>query len=218
MSAIPFAVRPAEAAYKPGRRRHKIGYCHRYAHRYAQNRLLSPLCAPTGTRPRPAPAATFNAGPTGGNNGPVRGPSGGGRRGKRQPKKQCPAIPTPGAGKDSLDANIRNAQKRWPFNSPLAFGTGSMFDLLEQSEVVTSSQNYKSFIEGAAAYGNFNYGATMQARGFSLAETLEWSDTFQVATTKRSDPPEDVRDVTNGYQYAANECYAKNGPSFPGLK
>jgi uncharacterized protein RhaS with RHS repeats len=126
---------------------------------------------------------------------------------KDPPPSQCPPVPTPGPGKKELDQNIDNAGKWWPHSSPFAYGTGSIFDLIEEAGWVTTGQNYKAFIKGAAAFGNFNFGATMQARGFSLTETLEWSDTFQVLSTRRNDPPEDIRDVTKGYKYAQNGCY-----------
>ena len=132
-----------------------------------------------------------------------------------QNNNQCPPPPTPGAGQSTINQNIADAQLDArvnaldPFQDP--FGAVQYLNnLSDESFNVTSatSQNYKAnpVFRGSAAYGNFNFGATMQARGFSLQGTLRYSNAFQRLTTGRADPPEDVRDVTNGYKYAQNGC------------
>jgi hypothetical protein len=86
-----------------------------------------------------------------------------------------------------------------------------MYNLVGQSYRVVTDQNYKADprYRGSAPFGNFNFGATFQARGFSLEDTLAYSNSFQLMTTDRYDPPEDIADVTNGYNYAARGCDGK---------
>lgn len=123
---------------------------------------------------------------------------------------QCPAPPSPGAGKSAINQNIAEAQRQAADNRNNPAAIDSLANLEDESwEVINShSQNYKANprYPGSAAYGNFNFGATMQARGFSLGATRWYSNAFQRLTTGRADPPEDVRDVTNGYRYAQNGC------------
>jgi RHS repeat-associated protein len=127
-----------------------------------------------------------------------------------QNNNTCPAPPSPGAGKSAIDQNIADAQQEAAdnYNNPAAIDY--LANLEDEILVVVDShsQNYKANprYSGSAAYGNFNFGATMQARGFSLGAALSYSNAFQRITTGRADPPEDVRDVTNGYKYAQNGC------------
>jgi len=129
--------------------------------------------------------------------------------------KKCPDIPSPGPGKPVLDHNINEASTdhkvntQDPFQDPWG-ATRYMNDLIQESMNVVNAnqQNYKAnpSFPGSAAYGNFNFGAGMAARGFSLNETLGYSDTFQKLTTFHGDPPEDVQQVSDGYNYAKNGC------------
>ena len=126
-------------------------------------------------------------------------------------KNRSLAIPIPGAGKSNIDANINEANIEAkvnaldPFQDP--FGVVQYLNNLSQESLkVTDSarQNYKRNprFKKSAPYGNFNFGATMQARGFSLDDTLRKSDQFQRLTSGHRDPQEDVQDVANGYLYA----------------
>ncbi|MBX9815877.1 MAG: hypothetical protein K2X76_14345 [Sphingomonas sp.] len=145
------------------------------------------------------------------------GGGGGGGGGGAQPQSgnQCPVPPSPGPGKATIDRNIADARLDAkvnaldPFQDPLGIAR-NLNNLGQLAANVTnaSRQNYKAnpAYPGSAAYGNFNYGATMQARGYSLETTLKGSNAFQRLTTLRADPAEDVRDVTNGYNYAARGC------------
>lgn len=140
-------------------------------------------------------------------------PGGGG--GGAPQSKQCPAPPSPGPGKPTIDRNIADAQLDAkvnaldPFQDPFGIiGTLNNLEQLSINVTTASRQNYKAnpAYRGSAAYGNFNFGATMQARGFSLNTTLNGSNAFQRLATGRADPPEDIADVTNGYNYAARGC------------
>ena len=126
------------------------------------------------------------------------------------PQKNCPAPPSPGPGKATLDRNIRDARAAVP-GSRAGPQKGGMYNLVGQSYRVVTDQNYKADprYRGSAPFGNFNFGATFQARGFSLEDTLAYSNSFQLMTTDRYDPPEDIADVTNGYNYAARGCDGK---------
>lgn len=140
------------------------------------------------------------------------------RENKEKKEDPCSKIPSPGPGKATLDSNIAKASldakvnAEDPFKDP--FGIIDNFNNLQQltlNVIDSSKENYKAnpAYPGSAAYGNFNFGATMQARGYSLSTTLWGSNAFQRLTTGRADPPEDVRDVTNGYKYAQAGCNAK---------
>ena len=135
--------------------------------------------------------------------------SGGATRGAA-PQNNCPAPPSPGPGKATLDRNIRDARAAVP-GSRAGPQKGGMYNLVGQSYRVVTDQNYKADprYRGSAPFGNFNFGATFQARGFSLEDTLAYSNSFQLMTTDRYDPPEDIADVTNGYNYAARGCDGK---------
>ena len=122
----------------------------------------------------------------------------------------CPVPPRPGAGKAAIDANIAAARRQAADNRNNPAAIDYLANLEDESfEVVDpKSQNYKKNPKypGSAPYGNFNFGATMQARGFSSQEALRYSNAFQRLTTGRPDPREDIADVTNGYRYAQNGC------------
>ena len=125
-------------------------------------------------------------------------------------KRLCPTPPQPGAGKAAIDANIATARQQAADNRNNPAAIDYLANLRDESfEVIDPrSQNYKKNprYPGYAAYGNFNFGATMRARGFSLQDALRYSNAFQRLTTGRPDPHEDVVDVTNGYIYAQNGC------------
>jgi hypothetical protein len=127
-----------------------------------------------------------------------------------QNTKPCPAPPTPGPRKKAVDQNIARAKQDAAENHENLMAIDHLTNLEDESLEVTdaSSQNYKANpkYRGSAAYGNFNFGATMQARGFSLATALRYSNAFQWITTGHGDPKEDIKDVTNGYTYAKNNC------------
>jgi RHS repeat-associated protein len=126
--------------------------------------------------------------------------------------EMCPAIPSVGPGKAALDKNIRDARNaRAPSYRRGETQAGGLKNLIGQSYRVVTDQNYKvdPRYRGSAPFGNFNFGATFQARGFSLEQTLAFSNTFQLLTTGRNDPAEDVADVTNGYNYSARGCNGK---------
>jgi RHS repeat-associated protein len=131
---------------------------------------------------------------------------GGGRGGGEKPEMpNCPKPPTPGPGKTMLNRNIKDARTaRLPRE-------GAIYNLVRQSYRVITDQNYKNNpkYRGSAPFGNFNFGATFQAQGFSLEDTLEFSNTFQILTTGRNDPIEDVNDVKNDYNYAVLGCENK---------
>ena len=121
-------------------------------------------------------------------------------------------VPTPGAGQSNIDANIGGAALEAkvnaldPFQDPFG-GVQYLNNLIQESLKVIdpSRQNYKRnprFGNEAAPYVNFNFGATMQARGFTLDETLKKSDQFPRLTTGKRDPKEDRDAVANGYFYA----------------
>jgi RHS repeat-associated protein len=135
--------------------------------------------------------------------------------GETPQRTQCPTVPATGPGASVLNENIAEAASEAavnaadPFQDPLG-AIGYLNNLYQNSARVIdpSRQNYKKnpLFPGSAPYGNFNFGATMQARGFSLKATLWYSNAFQRITTRRADPAEDVADVTNGYNYAARGC------------
>ena len=87
------------------------------------------------------------------------------------------------------------------------------------TRAVTGSQNYKDrsrYGNPGAPYGNFNYGATAAARGFSLDVILLASDAFDRLENlwERGDPfsgddIRDITDVTSGYFYFFYDCYKK---------
>lgn len=122
----------------------------------------------------------------------------------------CPIPPRPGPGRMVLNANIAAARQQAADNRNNPAAMDYLANLEDESFAVVDpkSQNYKKNPKypGSAAYGNFNFGATMQARGFSLADALRYSNAFQRLTTGRADPREDITDVTNGYRYAQNGC------------
>ena len=121
----------------------------------------------------------------------------------KEPTPICPKIPTRGPGKATLDRNIKDARV-----AAAGQNRGTIYNLFAQSLLVITSQNYKvnPNYPGSAPFGNFNFGATFQARAFSLEQTLAFSNTFQILTTRRNDPPEDIAAVTNGYNYASRGC------------
>jgi RHS repeat-associated protein len=133
------------------------------------------------------------------------------------PALPCPNPPSPGPGRATLNRNIQEARRnrpKWFALSPLRVVpvNGGLYNLVGQGFRVVTDQNYKAdpkFGDPGARFGNFNFGSTFQARGFSLQETLTLSNQFQFFTTLRLDPPEDIADVGNGWAYAALECEKK---------
>jgi hypothetical protein len=95
-----------------------------------------------------------------------------------QRNKFCPAPPTPGAGKTAIDKNIAVARAQAAENRSNPASIDYLANLRDESLEVTDAkaQNYKKNPKypGCAAYGNFNFGATMQARGFSLQGALRY--------------------------------------------
>jgi RHS repeat-associated protein len=120
--------------------------------------------------------------------------------------KICPSVPSPGAGKTTLDNNIVNAIIDHKYNQISPFSTAFDDELIFANHVLTD-QNYKVTIRGSAPYGNFNFGATGRARGFSTKKLLYYSNQFQNISTGRNDPPEDIADIVSGAKYFDYGCY-----------
>jgi RHS repeat-associated protein len=89
----------------------------------------------------------------------------GGNKGQKPQKPQCPAVPSPGPGKEELDEAIKDAQ--WDFANSSRWRSASNFF---QSVKPGGDWDWKERIDGSAEYGNFSYGATGRAYGYSLAK------------------------------------------------
>jgi RHS repeat-associated protein len=132
-----------------------------------------------------------------------------------QSGQACPAVPSPGAGRATINRNIRNALLDRRVNQLDPFGSAWASNRLNFATLVYpgGEQDYKSFIPGAADYGNFNYGAVGAAYGFSLSYLLDWSRNIQnvaaVANLRipRGDNADDPPMITNGFRYFQQGCW-----------
>lgn len=89
----------------------------------------------------------------------------------------CPTPPTPGPGKKELDRSIQDSQRSFAERTRF----GSAFDF-GNSVRPGGQYDYKLRIKGSASFGNFAYGATGRAQGYSLGKLQTMATLVQALT------------------------------------
>ncbi len=124
------------------------------------------------------------------------------------PRTNC-TPPAPGPGKEELDRSIRDSQRsfadRTRFGSAVDFATSVM---------PGGKYDWKLRIKDAARFGNFAYGATGRAQGYSLRKLQGMATLIQAIDDLRhrdfdgfGDNPGDPDDIAAGAAYYDRGCY-----------
>ena len=128
---------------------------------------------------------------------------------RQKNQSQCPAIPAPGPGKKELDKSIEKSRRSFAGRSRF----GSAFDF-GNSVRPGGEYDWKLRIRGSASFGNFAYGATGRAQGYTLGKLQGMATIVQAFDDIRhldfdgfGDNPGDAGEIAAGAAYYDRGCY-----------
>jgi Bacterial toxin 44 len=120
----------------------------------------------------------------------------------------CPAVPSPGPGRNELDRSIKESERSFAERTRV----GSAWDFAS-SVRPGGKYDWKLRIKGSASFGNFAYGATGRAQGYTLRKLQVMASVVQAFDDLRNldfdgfgDNPGDGAEIAAGAEYYDRGC------------